>query len=237
MVVAVFITPPRCSQRRRRATRARAGPAALLTLAVSLLFFAVPSRPARVLCAVNAGVLLLDAVMMLAVPGLRHAEVWAGVVSVVWAALMAVWFVGVDWTVQWGKAEEEERLTGRPESRRSVLEWGEVMLSTLALAAVAAGVVLMTCVLVLRAADFGLAPPGEMYWVDGNSYQIHLYCHGREVDAAGKKRTTVLLEGGEDAVESGLWQLAEHAVRNGSIDRFCFADRPGMAWVRRWPHW
>ncbi|KAK3902408.1 hypothetical protein C8A05DRAFT_33887 [Staphylotrichum tortipilum] len=230
MVVTVFITPPGLHVRGSPFFAFGYATAALLTLAVSLLFFTVPSRPARVLSIVNAGVLLLDAVVMLAVPGLRHAEVWAGVVSVVWAALMAAWFVGADRTVQWGKAEEEQRLTGRPESRRSVLEWGEVMLSTLALAAVGVGMGLMTCVLVLRAADYGLAPPGEMYWVDGNRYQIHLYCHGRELDAAGKKRTTVLLEGGEDAVESGLWQLAENAVKNGSIDRFCFADRPGMAW-------
>lgn len=231
MVVAVFITP--------RGLHVRGSPffafsyasVALLTLVISLLFFAVPSKLARVLSFVNAAALLVDAVIILAVPGLRHAEVWAGIASVGWAALMAVWFVVADRTVQWGKAEEEERLTGRPESRRTVLEWVEVMLSTVALAVMAVVVVLMTCTLTLRALDLSLAPPGERYWVDGDRYQIHLYCYGNKTDATGNRATTVLLEGGEDPVERGLWQFAENAVKNGSISRFCFADRPGFAWV------
>jgi hypothetical protein len=144
---------------------------------------------------------------------------------------MALWFVAADRTVQWGKAEEEERLTGRPETRRTVLEWVEVSLSTIALFVMALVVVLMTCTLTLRALDAGLAPPGERYWVDGDRYQIHLYCYGNKTDSLGNKATTVLLEGGEDPVERGLWQFAENAVKNGSISRFCFADRPGIAWV------
>jgi hypothetical protein len=195
------------------------------------LFFSVPSKLARTLSIVVAVVLLIDAVIILVVPGLRHAELWIGMVSVIWAALMAAWFVGVDRTVQWGKAEEEQRLTGRPESRRTVVEWLEVTLSTIALTVIAFAVVLMSITLTLRAIDTGLAPPGERYWVDGDRYQIHLFCYGNKTDAVGLKTTTVLIEGGEDPVERGLWQLAEDAVRNGSISRFCFADRPGMAWV------
>ncbi|KAL2134761.1 hypothetical protein VTI74DRAFT_10917 [Chaetomium olivicolor] len=232
MVVAVFITPPGLHVRGSPFFAFSYATIAFLTLVVSLLFFSVPSRLARILSIVNAVVLLVDAVIILVVPGLRHAEIWAGIASVIWAALMAGWFVAADRTVQWGKAEEEERLTGRPESRRTVVEWVEVMLSTIALGIMALVVVLMTCTLTLRALDTGLVPPGHKYWVDGDRYQIHLYCYGNKTDAAGIKTTTVLFEGGEDPVERGLWQFAENAVRNGSISRFCFADRPGMAWVR-----
>lgn len=122
-------------------------------------------------------------------------------------------------------------MTGRPETRRTLLEWVEVMLSGLALTALAVAVLLMTCTLVLRAFDTRLAPPGERFWVDDGKYQIHLYCHGNKTDEFGKTTTTVLIEGGEDPVERGLWQFAEHALNNGSISRFCFADRPGYAWV------
>ncbi|KAK4158138.1 hypothetical protein C8A00DRAFT_39523 [Chaetomidium leptoderma] len=230
MVISVFLTPPGLHVRGSPFFAFSYATVALLTLAVSLLFFSVPSRPARVLGIVNAVVLLVDTIIILVVPGLRHAEIWVGIASVVWAALMAIWFVAADRTVQWGKAEEEERLTGRPESRRTVLEWTEVLLSTIALTATALAVVLMTCTLTLRAFDSGLAPPGERYWVDDNRYQIHLYCYGNKTDAAGATTTTVLFEGGEDPVEQGLWQFAENAVKNGSISRFCFADRPGMAW-------
>jgi hypothetical protein len=232
MVVSVFITPPGLHVRGSPFFAFAYASIALLTLVVSLLFFSVPSRLARILSIVNAVVLLVDTVIILVVPGLRHAEIWVGIASVVWAALMAFWFVTADRTVQWGKAEEEQRLTGRPENRRTVVEWVEVMLSTIALTVMALVVILMTFTLTLRAIDSGLAPLGEKYWVDGGRYQIHLYCYGNKTDVAGMKTTTVLFEGGEDPVERGLWQFAENAVKNGSISRFCFADRPGMAWVR-----
>ncbi|KAK0628430.1 hypothetical protein B0T17DRAFT_491076 [Bombardia bombarda] len=232
MLVSIFITPPGLHARGSPFFAFSYASIALLTLAVELLFFAVPSKSVRVLSIVTAALLLVDVIVMLAVERTRHEEAWAGVASVVWATLMAVWAVAADRTVQWGKTEEEERLTGRPETRRTLLEWTQVLLSSAALAVMAAVVVLMTCTLSLRAVDSRLAPPGERYWVEQNKYQIHLYCGGNKTtDAMGKKiGATVLFEGGEDPVERGLWQFAENAVGNGSIGRYCFADRPGMAW-------
>ncbi|KAK4227213.1 hypothetical protein QBC38DRAFT_364702 [Podospora fimiseda] len=230
LLVSAFVTPP--------GLHVRAGPfysfaytsVSLLTLVVLLLFFAVPSKSARILSFVTGGVLLIDVIIILAASRIRHEEGAVGIVSVVWALLVAVWAGVAGRTVKWGKAEEEERLTGRPETRRSVLEWSEVLLSTIALGAIAVVVILMTLTLTLRAIDSGVGPPGERYWVDEYKYQIHLYCQGQATDAEGKRTTTVLIEGGEDPVERGLWQLAEGAIKNGSISRFCFADRPGMAW-------
>lgn len=230
MIVAVFITPPGLHVRGSPFFSFAYATIAFLTLVISLLFFSTPSKLARVLSIINALALLVHLIIILAVPGLRHAEIWAGIASVAWASLMAIWFVAADRTVQWGKAEEEERLTGRSESRRTLLEWLAVTLSTIALVIITLAVVLMTCTLTLRAIDLSLDAPGERYWVDGNRYQIHLYCFGNKTDEKGGKTTTVLLEGGEDTVERGLWQFAENAVKNGSIQRFCFADRPGMAW-------
>ncbi|KAL2269798.1 hypothetical protein VTJ83DRAFT_1982 [Remersonia thermophila] len=231
LVVATFVTPPGLHVRGSPFLALAYASLALLTLAVSLLFFAAPSRSARALGLAAAGLLAADAAALLAAPGLRRAELWPGVASAVWAAAAAAWSAAVGKTVKWGKAEEERRLTGRPETRRSVAEWGEVVLATAGLGVVAAAAALVTANLVLRAADGGLAPPGERYWVDGGRYRVHLYCSGNATDpATGARTTTLLLEGGEDPVEQGLWQFAENAVRNGSIRRFCFADRPGMAW-------
>lgn len=140
---------------------------------------------------------------------------------------MSIWTIVADRIVQWGKTEEEERLTGRPESRRTLLEWSEVAVSSIALLILCIVSVLLTCTLIIRALDAGLAPPGQLYWVDADKYQIHVYCHGNR----SHDEPTVLFEGGEDAVERGLWKFAEDAVNNGSISRYCFADRPGMAWV------
>ncbi|KAK3354156.1 hypothetical protein B0H65DRAFT_1968 [Neurospora tetraspora] len=230
MLVSVFVTPPGLHARGSPFFAFSYTTVALITLITILMFFAVPSQPARVVSIVTAVLLLVDVVIMLAVQKTRHEELWVGVASVVWATLMAVWAVAADRTVQWGKTEEEERLTGRPETRRTLLEWVQVLLSSIMLTLVSIVVLLTTCTLTLRALDARVAPPGQRYWVDEDKYQIHLFCSGPKVDAHGNRTTTVLFEGGEDAVEHGLWQFAETAVKNGSIARYCFADRPGIAW-------
>lgn len=260
MLVSVFVTPPGLHARGSSFFAFSYTTVALITLMTSLLFFAVPSKAERVVSIITAVLLLVDVVIMLAVEKTRHEELWVGVASVVWATLMAVWAVAADRTVQvslvfltnllerealgfvtetdtrptslqWGKTEEEERLTGRPETRRTLLEWVQVLLSSIMLTLVSIVVLLATCTLTLRALDARVGPPGERYWVDEDKYQIHLFCSGPKLDAHGNKTTTVLFEGGEDAVEHGLWQFAENAVKNGSIARYCFADRPGIAWV------
>lgn len=134
-----------------------------------------------------------------------------------------------DRLVLWGKHEEEERLTGRAETRRSLSEWSAVLVSTLAMVILAVAVFLITCDLILRALDAGLAAPGALYGVDDNKFQLHVYCRGNNTDAQGKKLPTVLLET-DGPVEYDLWQFAENAVANASISRYCFVDRPGFAW-------
>jgi pimeloyl-ACP methyl ester carboxylesterase len=129
----------------------------------------------------------------------------------------------------WGKHEEEERLTGRAETRRTVAEWTAVLVSTVAMAILALALFLMTCNLILRALDAGLPPPGTLYAVDDSKYLLHVYCQGNKTDARGRALPTVLLEA-EGPVEHELWAFADNAIRNGSIARYCFVDRPGMAW-------
>lgn len=232
LLIAIFITPPGLSTRGSGFYGFSYATVALTNLIVLLLFFSAPSKSARVLAIVMAVLLLIDMIMIVAIPKIRHEEAWTGVASVVWALVMAIWTLIADRTVQWGKSEEEQRLTGREESRRSLLEWVEVLLSTVFLALLAVVAFLLTCTIIQRAIDAQLTPPGVLYWVDGDKYQIHLHCHGNTTDASGKELPTVLFEGGEDPVERGLWQFADNAVANGSFSRYCFADRPGMAWVR-----
>jgi hypothetical protein len=142
-----------------------------------------------------------------------------------------VFVLATDRLVLWGKHEEEERLTGRAETRRSLGEWTAVLVSTLAATVLVLVLILMTCTLVLRALDAGLAPPGNLYPVDDGKYLLHVYCRGNTTNSRGDKLPTVLIEGGEGPVEHGLWQFADGAIDNGAISRYCFVDRPGMAWV------
>lgn len=185
----------------------------------------------RVLTYVIAGFLLVDMIIILAVGRLRQEEGWIGIASVVWATFIALFCAVTDKIVAWGKKEEEERLTGRAETRRTVKEWLGVLVSTILLSIFVAIAVLMTANLVIRAADAGLEWEGERIYVDGNKYQVHIGCVGNVTTTPSGERTpTVLLESGEEPSEHHFEHWAYAAYQNGTIDRYCFWDRPGYAW-------
>ncbi|KAH7326563.1 integral membrane protein [Stachybotrys elegans] len=230
MLVSAFATPPGFHTRGSGFYAFSYASLALANMLFTLIFFGVPSKSVRVLAVIMSGVITLDMIMLLSVQKTRYEEGWVGTTSVIWTLLMSLWTLITDRTVKWGKEEEEERLTGRAESRRTVTEWTAVLLSTIAYSIMTVAIVLITLTIILRALDAGVAPPGKLYWVDGGRYRIHVYCHGNKTDAAGTKLPTVLFEGGERPVEQSLWDFADNAVKNGTISRYCFADRPGMAW-------
>ncbi|KAK6697059.1 hypothetical protein SNK05_013606 [Fusarium graminearum] len=143
---------------------------------------------------------------------------------------MGLWTLFTDRMVKWGKAEEEERLTGRAETRRTLFEWFEVMLSTIAYAIMFMALFLITLTIVLRAVDAAVIPPGKLHLVDDGKYRIHVYCHGNKTDSRGNELPTVLFEGDEWTVERDFWSFADIAINNGTISRYCFVDRPGYGW-------
>ncbi|KAI1828092.1 mitochondrial integral membrane protein [Xylaria intraflava] len=202
----------------------------LANLLFSLVFFAVPSKAVRMASLIVGFLLLIDTIILLSVHQTRYEEGWVGIVSVVWALVMSIWTLVTDRLVEWGKYSEEERLTGRAATRRTLGEWIAVLVSTISMIILAVAVFLITCTLILRAVDASLGAPGKLYGVDGNKYKMHVYCYGNFTDDTAPKLPTVLLEGGEGPVEDGLQGLADSAIKNGSISRYCFVDRPGIAW-------
>ncbi|KAF5125894.1 putative protein C23C11.06c [Metarhizium anisopliae] len=230
LLVSAFATPPGLHSRGSGFFAFGFTTLTMANLGFVLIFFGVPSKSVRILAFVMAFLLLLDMVLLLAVQQTRYEEGWVGIVSVVWALLMSLWNLLTDRMVKWGKKEEEERLTGRAETRRTLTEWSAVIVSTIAFVVMVVAVVLITLTIILRALDAGFSAPGKMYSVDGNKYRIHVFCHGNRTKSHGEEVPTVLFEGGERPVEQGLWPLADNAVKNGSISRYCFVDRPGIAW-------
>ena len=175
--------------------------------------------------------LLVDMLIIVIVARLRAEEGGPGIASVVWALLISAWCIFAERIVASGKREEEERLTGRPETRRSVKEWLAVMIATTVLAIYVVITIFMTATLVLRARDATLDMDGERIFVDGDKYQVHLACVGNVTyDAAGNKTPTVLLEAGEGPSEYDFEHWAYAAQQNGTIDRYCYWDRPGYGW-------
>ena len=208
---------------------------ALLTLGnllVGLLFFSIPSTPMTVLGMAVSIMLLVNMILIVSVSRIRAEEGWVGIASVVWAVLMGLYLVLTNKTVRWGKKEEEERLTGREETRRSLREWLAVFTATIIMAILVVVNILLTASLILRARDTSLEPPGQRYSVDGDKYQVHVFCMGDpQKDSKGNPLPTILIEAGEEPVEgSGLEDFIYNAYQNGTIHRYCYWDRPGFAW-------
>ncbi|KAK2603864.1 hypothetical protein QQS21_003988 [Conoideocrella luteorostrata] len=230
LLVSTFATPPGFHTRGSGFLAFSFASLSLANMGFVLIFFGVPAKAVRILSFVMSFLLLLDMIILLAVQQTRYEEDWVGIATVIWALLMSLWTLLTDRMVKWGKEEEEERLTGRAETRRTLTEWTAVMVSTIAYVVMVVAVALITLTVILRALDAGFAAPGKMYAVDGDKYRIHVYCQGNRTNTLGKELPTVLFEGGEQPVEQGLWSFADNAIKNGSISRYCFADRPGMAW-------
>ena len=200
-------------------------------LLVAILFFSTPSKAMQISSFVITAFLLIDVIIIAAVARLRNEEGWVGIASVVWATLMSLYMVGTDRVVAWGKKEEEERLTGRSETKRSLKEWLAVLAEFVIMVVFIVIVVLLTATLILRSRDAGLAPPGERIYVDGDKYQVHLACVGEvSYNDEGVRNPTILLEGGEDPVEGTFEDWVYNAYQNGTINRYCYWDRPGLAW-------
>ena len=230
--ISIFVSPPHMHSRGSGYFDVSYALLTLGNLLVALLFFSTPSTAMSILGMVVSLVLLVDTIVILAVSPIRGEEGWVGIASVIWAAVMGFYTVITNKTVRWGKKEEEERLTGREETRRSLREWCAVFTATIIMVVLVIVAILLTATLILRARDASLAPPGQRYWVDGDKYQIHVACVGdQEYDRNGKRLPTILVEGGEEPTEgSGLEDFMYNAHANGTINRYCYWDRPGLAW-------
>src|SRR5271170_5253794 len=130
LIVSIFVSPPGMHSRGSGFFDISYTTLTIGNILVALLFFAVPSTPMGVLSMVISVLLLINMIIILAVPRLRLEEGWVGIVAVVWAAVIGLYNVIVNRTVKWAKAEEEERLTGRQETRRTLREWCAVIAAT-----------------------------------------------------------------------------------------------------------
>lgn len=203
-------------------------------LIIALIFFSVPSKPMTIWGTILSLFLVVNMILVLAVPQIRVEEGWVGIASVIWATLISIYNIAQNRSVAWGKREEEERLTGREETRRSLGEWIAVLAETVIMGVLAIVAILLTATLILRARDASLTPPGHKYYVNSDKYQVHLACVGNitrpEVPGKAEPRPTILIEGGEGPVEHTLQPFIDAAYRNGTIDRYCYWDRPGYGW-------
>jgi hypothetical protein len=173
-------------------------------LLVAVIFFVAPAKALRITTSIISVLLLIDVIIIVAVPRVRLEEGWVGIASVSWAFFIAVWCILTDRVVAWGKREEEERLTGRPESRRTVKEWLAVTVATIFAIIFIIIALLMTLTLGVRA--------------------VHLACVGNVSYTHGQKDATMILEAGETPSEYDFEHWAYNAYQNGTISRYCYCN-------------
>lgn len=225
LLVTLFVNPPMVYTRGSGFLGFSYASMIIGYLATALLFFAVPSRPMAICGVLLAIFLLADMCIILGVARIRFEEGWVGIASVAWATFISFYGILRNVSVAWAKRDEEERLTGRAETRRPAREWLAVVAQGVVMAILAIVAVLLTATLILRARDASLAPPGTKYPVAGDSYQVHVACVGNS-STAEPQQPTVLIEGGESPIEHTLLPF----IQNASIPRYCYWDRPGLAW-------
>ncbi|PYH36780.1 uncharacterized protein BO87DRAFT_329877 [Aspergillus neoniger CBS 115656] len=230
LLVSLFVSPPMMHSRGSGFFSFAYTTLTTGYLLLGLLFFAIPSKPMSVSGIIIAIFLLIDMILTLAVPRIRLEEGWVGVASVVWAAFISLYTIVQNHSVAWGKREEEERLTGRPETRRPLREWIAVLIQTVFLVIFAIIVILFTATLILRARDASLPAPGKKYYVNGDSYQVHLHCVGNATHSLQNDIPTILIEGGDWPVEHTLQPFIHDAYQSGLVPRYCYWDRPGFGW-------
>ncbi|KAI2789050.1 hypothetical protein POX_e07077 [Penicillium oxalicum] len=228
LLVSIFVSPPLIHS---RGSGFFAFAYITLTtgqLALGLLFFVVPSKPMSICGIILTILLLIDMGIIVGVGEIRLEEGWVGIASVVWAVLISMHQVFQNRVVAWGKREEEERLTGREETRRSLREWIAVLLELIILVVMALATLLFTATLILRARDATLKPIGTRYSVHGDTYQVHLVCVGNRTE--NPNEPTILLEGDYGPVEHDLQPFIDDVYQYGDISRYCYWDRPGFGW-------
>ena len=230
LLVSIFVSPPGMNTRGSGFFDFSYSTVTLGNLLVGILFFSVPSKALEVFNAITALFLLVDMVIIVSVTRLRAEEGWVGIVSIFWATAMAFFMVITDRVVAWGKREEEERLTGRHETKRSLKEWLAIVTYTIIMTIIVLVVVLMTATLGIRARDASLSVPGVRWRVDDGKYDVHLDCIGNITrDDTGNTLPTILVEAGKNPFEGTMAPFFHGAYVNGSIPRYCYWDRPGYA--------
>jgi hypothetical protein len=226
LLVSIFISPPKMHSRGSGFFDFAFTCLSIGNLLVAVIFFVAPAKALRITTSIISVLLLIDVIIILAVPRVRLEEGWVGIASVAWAFFIAVWCIITDRVVAWGKREEEERLTGRPETRRTVKEWLAVTVATIFAIIFIIIALLMTLTLGVRSRDATLGMFGERILVDGDKYAVHLACVGNVSYTHGQKDATVILEAGEAPSEYDFEHWAYNAYQNGTIARYCYCKHP-----------
>jgi pimeloyl-ACP methyl ester carboxylesterase len=207
----------------------------IIELLVTLQFYSEPSEADRVLGYITAALLAVDTIAILSIPILRHRNGGlVGILTIFGALVTVVLATIADRVVEWGKIQEEIRLTGRSETRRTLTEWIKVMFSVIGKSLVLVLVGFMSVSILIDSYDvIRVQVDGELVPVDNGGYSVHVYCTEAGIDGTrppglpSRSNVTVIVEGGETSSEEfASWILEMHELNE--VGRVCYWDRPGF---------
>ncbi|CEP20336.1 unnamed protein product [Cyberlindnera jadinii] len=192
----------------------------------TLLFFTVPSELERVLGYVTSAFLALILVVLLVVE--RGEMGLIGFFTGLWALITVGSTSLCEYLVELGKAEEEIRLTGRVEIRRTLGEWLVVFVRNTLKTIFLVYVTLISLNVLLHSFDvLRVKPWGERVWVEDDQFTLHVACYGDVTNTtSAASQPIVLLESGHDSVEE-FSEWVEELHQLNKVERYCIYDRPG----------
>lgn len=195
---------------------------------LSYTFFLTPSdlTSDRYINVTSLALLLFDLFLLLVVPYQRSQVGLSEYIALLFATLT----VGINYYsnifVMRAKTQEEVRLTGRPETRKTLNEHVVIGLEFFLKFLLVLYVLAITLNILLRSVDVVVSKPwGELVPTVDDQYRIHLYCEG-DVYGNSSSQPIILLESGhESSEEFSLWLQELHQLNR--VDRYCIYDRPG----------
>lgn len=140
--------------------------------------------------------------------------------------------------VSFMKAEEETRLTGRVEDRKTFMEYMKISTEVAMKMLLLFYVIFCSMNILLKSIDYAFVKPwGKIINVDiidNNVFGVHLYCQGvNQYDQSTvnnenevSKQPILLLEASHGSSEDFVKWVEELHFLN-KVDRFCIYDRPG----------
>lgn len=218
----------------------------LVVLLLELLFFTTPSDVELYMGYFVTGCFVLQLILAVTIPHARHFYGIVGIFTIFWTvASLGLTLVMTPYTVKWGQDYEEERLTGRVETRRTLGEWFKVSISLiLLLALVVVPALLFFFGFLLEIYDTARLFHGEGAATKGlfvpiryeghSKYSVYIECtpenHYVEDGGISKsvERPIVLIEA-DDRVSAQVFYKGwlEELYEANKVSQVCLWNRPG----------
>ncbi|KAG7662498.1 uncharacterized protein J8A68_004029 [[Candida] subhashii] len=198
----------------------------LLINSIHNLFFIIPAYYERIMGIVIAIFLVVDLVVVMAVPAMRQRLGGLGAVLIGWTCFNSFINSMVDYWVQEARNSQEIRFTGRIEKRRTV---GELMIMSLKVLIEIFILWIIWCIsltILLSSFDTHEKPWGDLVPVNNNRFRIHLACFGDVYDS-NATQPIVLVDGGQLSSSEVFQEWIEELYHLNKLERYCVYDRPG----------